>query len=221
MHVDSGTGKPIKSFSVSATISEVRDFVRGEYDRVSKYTNIIYDTRDRFFANYMTVSIALFGFLGYLYNQAASVQFSVGGKATLPYLAVLALIVLIVFGIGTLFILSGNWVARDYYRQRRTRLQKILLSAPPEESLRQAVEDYLRFSRDQANWQFRITSIYFIYTSSISVSNSVGVLLSFYVVGRRLPPMVAVLVFAITFLLQNLICYVYVKLYTCKKYAEG
>ena len=189
---------------------------------ISPNTRVLFtDTRDRFFANYMTVAIGLFGFLGFLLHQESPVQSVERSNINLPTLSIFALIILIVFGLGTLFLLSGNWLARDYYRQRRRRIQELILSITSEDELRQGIQDYLGFSRDKTRWAYRLTSIYFIYSSSISVANALGVLLALSIAAPKVSVSISILLFAGIFFVQQLMCYLYIKLYTRRQYPEG
>lgn len=221
MSIDSEIQETVKPFPILIPHKDAIEFVKSEYEHVSKYTSVIYDTRDRFFANYMTVAIALFGFLGFMLSKESPLQTVAVSNADFITLAIFTLTVLIVFGLGTLFLLLGNWLARDYYRQRRRYLQQLLLSTSSEDELRLGIQEYLGFSRDNTKWKFRVTSIYAIYISSISVANSLGVFLALNIAGIKLQRLWFILLFIVFFLTQHFMAYMYIKLYTSKEYPEG
>ncbi|HVT13114.1 MAG TPA: hypothetical protein VHE55_12695 [Fimbriimonadaceae bacterium] len=199
----------------------VRNFVAEEYDRVANYTKVIYDTRDRFFTNYMTVAMALLGFLGYVMQQVTGGKLAPSATSSLTLFGSFALLVLVVFGLGTLFLLAGNWIARDYYRQRRKRLQRLLLSTPEDEAVRAGLQKYLDFSRNQTAWSYRWSSIYCIYISCISLSNSVALVLAANINFGRMSFPLGIGTVCVTVAIHHVITYLYVRLYIRSEYSEG
>lgn len=197
-----------------------REFLVLELQRVVAHFPIIYETRDRIFSNFMSVSIALYGFLGYIFKESPPAKAAAAGSDTIPF-SVFMLVTLAVFGLGTLFLNTPNWLARDFYRQRRSCIHELLIE-PDDAKVEDGLTKYLNFSRDDTDWDYRPTSIYFIYNTAIALSNGIAITFAVYITTARsltLPHM-AVLV-GLLLVVQHLVTIAYLWVYRRKKYREG
>jgi uncharacterized integral membrane protein len=198
-----------------------KDFLFSEYEYVSHHMEVIHETRDRFFQNFMTIAVALFGFLGFLLKDKESTS----GLSPLPphlkLFLVLALIMLMAFGVGTLFLISANWIARDYYRQRRRQLRQMLIRNLPPEELRRRLDEYAAFSRDKAQWRLRFTSVYFIYNTAIAIANSTAIVFVFHATVSELSLPLAIFAAAFLILLHHLLALAYIAAYQNQRYSDG
>jgi hypothetical protein len=184
-----------------------------ELQRVIAHVSVIYDTRDRFFTNFMTVSLALYGFLGFLYREPPR-------NTDVTIFASFMLLMLAGLGFGTLFLITGNWLARDFYRQRLRTIQRLLLE-PDGATLNLGVQRYLSFSRDRTDWHFRPTSIYFIYNTAIALSNGIASAFAIHIAISRLSQSQMTAVVGILLLLQHAATLAYLWAYRHGAYREG
>jgi hypothetical protein len=184
-----------------------------EWERVIAHFTIIYETRDRFFRNFMSVSLAMYGVLGFVVKEPSR-------AADLMPFAMSMLITLIVFGVATLFVVSANWLARDFYRQRRALILEILWDASVA-NIEEGWRRYLQFTRDKTEWHFRPTSLYFIYNTAIALSNGIAVVFAFHFTVQRLTPFGMSAAVVSLILVQHLCMMMYLWTYRRGHYPEG
>jgi hypothetical protein len=206
--------------AVSPRYYQPREFLALELQRVVAHFTIIYETRDRFFNNFMSVSIALYGFLGLIFKDMTAAKAPDSGEDMKPF-AVFMLLTLALFGLGTLFLNTANWLARDFYRQRRKCIHD-LLTEPDDAKVQAGLAKYLDFSRDQTRWHYRPTSIYFIYNTAIALSNGIAIAFALRIglVHQLTLPKMA-LIATTLLVLQHAVTMVYLWVYRWKTYREG
>lgn len=195
---------------------KLQQYISEEYTHVNEHISVIYDTRDRFFGNFMTLAIAAFGLLGYILNTGIPAQ----KNSLIEEIIFLILSTLVVFGLGTIVLISGNWIARDYYKQRRKKLKTLLLKEIDYSDTKATIEDYTNFSRNKATWKFRVLSIYAIYIYCISFCNCIAVVICKITIFKSNYYFSSILAFLLTFLIHIILCLSYIKTYRSKEYAD-
>jgi hypothetical protein len=193
------------------------DFLFSELEYVNGHIDTIHDTRDRFFAQFLTVALGLYGLFGFILAKEGGLSLLKASNSP-NFFVILLMGCALLLGVGTIFIIGGNSLARDFYRQRRTKLINLLLRESMDMN---NVNEYLSFSRDQAVWRYRVTSIYTIYSIFISAINATNVIIILFFLGLKLTSLSAIAIGFGLLVFQQLSNLLYLKLYTRRPYREG
>lgn len=153
-------------------IPDLQSILLKEYELCFTRASTVYDLTNDVIKLYTTIFFAVMSVFGFAFNSTYSTIFN-----STKVLPVSLLLGLIIYGISTLFMHIATWSARNFYRKRRSLMQKFLFGLYEDSTPKEAILKYICLPRYVNSGVLHSLSLYLWYFLYLILCNWIAVIL--------------------------------------------